>query len=176
MWGTAPRSKPSSSSSGQWPSTACRCCIKCPQLCRCLMSSYYSTVCSCSSRCRYCWRRRWLPSICGGITVWQLGSWWGSPLLIIRGWDYWAISSVLLFSHFFRMIKTLDSFSISVPISQVLPQLSCSGMCHIWMWFVEFNMWFCVIINFHNRKSNEWSFSNPRPRMQSDSENSTLSI
>ena len=50
-----------------------------------------------------------------------------------------------------------------VHIWQVLPQLSCGGTCHIWMWFKECNWYFCEIENFAYGEIDERSFSNPHP-------------
>ena len=44
---------------------------------------------------------------------------------------------------------------------QVLPQLSCSDTCQIWMRFKECNKYFCEIKNFAYKEIDEWSFRNP---------------
>ena len=41
------------------------------------------------------------------------------------------------------------------------PQLSCSDICQIWMWFKESNMSCCMIENFPNGDIKEQSFSTP---------------
>ena len=50
-----------------------------------------------------------------------------------------------------------------VNIWQVSPQLSCGDTCQIWMWFREFNRYFCKIENFAYGEISERSFSNPTP-------------
>ena len=64
-------------------------------------------------------------------------------------------SSVPLFSEFCGIVKTHVSYC-------------CGDTCQIWMWFEEFNMYFCHIENFAYGEINEWSFSNPHPRQASD--------
>ena len=67
------------------------------------------------------------------------------------------------FHNFSSSAKYMLAVEYHVHIWQVLPQLSCSDTCQIWMWCKEFNRYFDRIENFPYREINERSFSNPHP-------------
>ena len=67
------------------------------------------------------------------------------------------------FPHFPLLSKQMLAIEYRVYIWQVLPQLSCSDTCQIWMWFKESNRYFCMIENFAYWEISERSFSNPHP-------------
>ena len=60
-------------------------------------------------------------------------------------------------------IYILD-FEHHVHIRQVPLQLSCGDTCQIWMWFKEYNRYFCKIKNIAYGEITQQSFSNPQPR------------
>ena len=87
-----------------------------------------------------------------------------------RGWQGlgWGLLSqfppFLYFPNFSSLPKHTLTVKHRIDIWQVSPQLSCGDTCQIWMWFEEFNMYFCETENFAYGEINERSFSNPHPR------------
>ena len=69
-----------------------------------------------------------------------------------RLWVTEPISSIPLFSQFYRITKHWLPIKYHIHIWQVSLQLSCSDTCQIWKWFSEHSRYFCRIENFLNRK------------------------
>ena len=80
----------------------------------------------------------------------------------------WGLLSQFPPFRCFPNISTSSKYMLAIEchfhIWQVLPQLSCGDTCQIWMWFKEFNGYFCEIENFAYGEIDERSFSNPHPR------------
>ena len=94
---------------------------------------------------------------------------WKVASVIDPGWGLLSqIPPFRYFLNFVALSKHTLAIVYYIYIGQVSPQLSCGDTCQIWMWFEEFNMYFCHIENFAYGEINEWSFSNPHPRQASD--------
>ena len=82
----------------------------------------------------------------------------------------WGLLSQFSPFHYFPNFSDLSKywllFQCHVHIWQMSPQLTCSygDIDQTWMWFKDSKICFCKIPNLTNRKINEWSISNPRPR------------
>ena len=79
----------------------------------------------------------------------------------------WGLLSRFPPFRYFPKFSTSPKYILAIEhyihIWQVLPQLSCSDTCQIWMRFKESNMYFCDIENFAYGEINERGFSNPHP-------------
>ena len=73
------------------------------------------------------------------------------------------VSSVLLFSHFFSIVKehVIHVYWMSRLYFTVSPQLSCGDTCQIWTFFKESILYFYKIENFADGEINERNFDDP---------------
>ena len=68
------------------------------------------------------------------------------------------IYSIPLFSQFFKLIKILVTYGISL---SYFADVDCGDICQIWMWFEYFNTYFCKFEIFLNGEINERGISTP---------------
>ena len=81
-----------------------------------------------------------------------------------QGWGLLSqFSPFRYFPNFSELWNHTLAIEYHVYIWQVSPQLSCGGVCQIWMWLKAFNMYFGKFEYFVYGEINERSFSNPTP-------------
>ena len=82
----------------------------------------------------------------------SLSSQWKLHGQHIEGWgSLFQIPPFHYVPSFSELWKHLLFIEYHIHIWQVSPQLSCGDTCQLWMWFEEFNKYFCKIKNFPNR-------------------------
>ena len=101
-----------------------------------------------------------LPAV--DVKVWLSG--YAPQKVMALGWGLLSqFPPFRYFPNFSGSWKHTLPIKYHVCIWQMSPQLSCGDTCQIWMWFKEFNRYFCKIGNFACGEINERNFSNPSP-------------
>ena len=82
-----------------------------------------------------------------------------------QGWGWLSQFVLFYFPNFSVLLKHTLAIEYHVYIWRVSPQLNYGDTCQIWMWFKEYNRYFCKIENFAYGEINERSFNSPHPKV-----------